>query len=71
MPDPSISPNDEGLDGIDRHPAPVDEGLASWLQIVQQAIGAQNGVQLIGMGPGSLHFAFRGQAFAVTVQRTS
>lgn len=80
--DPSISPNDEGLDGIDRHPrpapapnpptpAPVDEGLASWAKVVQSAIAAQAGVEMMGTTSSSVHFKFRGQEFSVHVRRVS
>jgi hypothetical protein len=50
---------------------PVDEGLVHWANLVRAALQAQSGVEIIGTDGGSLHFAFRGQSFAITVQRTS
>ena len=71
MRDPTIHPNDEGLDGIDRHKQPVDEGLASWAKVVQSSLQAQQGVEIIDQSGNSVHFKFRGQFFAVHVHRSS
>lgn len=56
-------------------PAPirpeVDEGLAAWAKVVQSALAAQHGVELIGRSGASVHFAFRGQSFAVQIHRVT
>lgn len=48
-----------------------DEGLASWGKVVQSALMAVNGVELSGTQGSSVYFSFRGQSFAVHIQRTS
>jgi hypothetical protein len=51
-------------------PAPaVDEGLASWANLVQQSLVTQSGVEIVGKDGGSVHFRFRGQEFSIYVQR--
>jgi hypothetical protein len=74
--DPSVSPNDEGLDGIDRRrpaasAAPVDEGLVSWARMLQSHLAMQTGVEMIGSAGSSVNFRFRGQEFSVHVYRTA
>jgi hypothetical protein len=73
--DPSVSPNDEGLDGIDRRQRPpvatVDEGLASWARMLQGHLAMQTGVEMIGSVGSSVSFRFRGQEFSVHVYRTA
>jgi hypothetical protein len=51
--------------------APVDEGLTAWANLVHDNLVTQNGLEIVGRGGGSVHFRFRGQTFAVTVQRVS
>lgn len=50
---------------------PVDEGLAAWANLVHDNLVSQSGLEIIGKTGGSVHFKFRGQTFAVTIQRTS
>jgi hypothetical protein len=50
---------------------PVDEGLAAWADLVRDHLTAQSGIEIVGKAGGSVHFKFRGQTFAVTVQRVS
>jgi hypothetical protein len=49
----------------------ADEGLAAWGNLVRDHLVAQSGVEIVGKAGGSIHFRFRGQEFAVTVQRVS
>jgi hypothetical protein len=49
----------------------VDEGLAAWAKLVHDHLAMQSGVEIVGKAGGSVHFKFRGQTFAVHVQRTS
>jgi hypothetical protein len=49
----------------------VDEGLAAWANLVHDHLTAQSGVEIIGKAGGVVVFKFRGQEFAVHVQRVS
>jgi hypothetical protein len=49
----------------------VDEGLVAWANLVHDNLIHQNGIEVLGRSGGSFHFRFRGQTFAVTIQRTS
>lgn len=83
MVDPSISPNDEGLDGIDRHSIPQasappvtnqdteDPGIVAWRRQLEGNVNLQPGVEIIGAGHGSFSFSFRGQQFTVSIVRTA
>jgi hypothetical protein len=52
-------------------PPPVDEGLAAWADLIHGQLVTQSGVEIVGKAGGSVHFRFRGQTFAVHIQRTS
>lgn len=47
----------------------VDEGLIAWANLVHDPIASQGGVEILQRQGSSIHFKFRGQTFAVTVQR--
>ncbi len=50
---------------------PTDEGLVAWANLVHDNLVTQSGLEVLGRSGGSFHFKFRGQTFAVTIQRTS
>jgi hypothetical protein len=52
-------------------PTPADEGLAHWATLIEDLLRAQSGVEIIGRAGGVVVFKFRGQEFALHVQRTS
>lgn len=47
----------------------VDEGLVAWANLVHDPIASQSGVEILQRQGSSIHFKFRGQTFAVHVQR--
>ena len=50
---------------------PMDEGLVAWTDLVHDNLVHQAGLEVLGRAGGSFHFKFRGQTFAVTIQRVS